>query len=163
MKLMEVEYTDRYGNKRTRRERMFDFPSFWDGDYYYVRGTGEVVHGRSYWCTKTNGLLPEKAYTFDDDGKMVNPPDPNPEPVEPTPTPEVKNGIVAENGSLYYYVDGKLYYAGLMYLDGYYYYVRGTGELVHGRSYWCTRTNDLLPEKAYTFDDLGRMIDPPTT
>lgn len=35
MKLEEVEYTDRNGNKRTRRERIFDFPSFWDYDYYY--------------------------------------------------------------------------------------------------------------------------------
>lgn len=35
MKLEQVEYTDRSGNKRTRRERIFDFPSFWDYDYYY--------------------------------------------------------------------------------------------------------------------------------
>lgn len=35
MKLEQVEYTDRNGNKRTRRERIFDFPSFWDYDYYY--------------------------------------------------------------------------------------------------------------------------------
>lgn len=35
MKLEEVEYTDRYGNKRTRRERILDFPNFWDGDYHY--------------------------------------------------------------------------------------------------------------------------------
>ena len=35
MKLEEVEYTDRYGNKRTRRERIFGFPRFWDSDYYF--------------------------------------------------------------------------------------------------------------------------------
>lgn len=35
MKLEEVEYTDRDGNKRTRRERIFGFPRFWDYDYYY--------------------------------------------------------------------------------------------------------------------------------
>ena len=35
MKLEEVEYTDRYGNKRKRRERIFGFPRFWDYDYYY--------------------------------------------------------------------------------------------------------------------------------
>lgn len=35
MKLEEVEYTDRNGNKRTRRERIFGFPRFWDYDYYY--------------------------------------------------------------------------------------------------------------------------------
>lgn len=35
MKLKEVSYTDRYGNIRTRRERILDFPRFWDYDYYY--------------------------------------------------------------------------------------------------------------------------------
>lgn len=35
MKLEEVEYIDRYGNKRKRRERIFGFPRFWDYDYYY--------------------------------------------------------------------------------------------------------------------------------
>ena len=129
-----------------------------DGNYYYVRTSGELVHGRSYWCTKTNGLLPEQSYTFDDDGRMIDPPEQEPEPTEP---PEVKNGIVAENGSLYYYVNGELSYAGLIYLDGYFYYVRSSGEVVHGQSYWCTKTNDLLPENGYDFDDLGRMIDPP--
>lgn len=35
MKLEEVQYTDRFGNTRTRRERILDFPRFWDYDYYY--------------------------------------------------------------------------------------------------------------------------------
>ena len=35
MKLEEVEYTDRYGNVRTRRERKLNFPNFWDYDKYY--------------------------------------------------------------------------------------------------------------------------------
>lgn len=35
MKLKEVSYTDRYGNVRTRRERVLDFPRFWDYDCYY--------------------------------------------------------------------------------------------------------------------------------
>lgn len=35
MKLKEVSYTDRYGNVRTRRERILDFPRFWDYDCYY--------------------------------------------------------------------------------------------------------------------------------
>ena len=35
MKLEEVVYTDRFGNQRTRRERILDFPRFWDYDYYY--------------------------------------------------------------------------------------------------------------------------------
>uniref|UniRef100_A0AAU8B813 Terminase n=1 Tax=Dulem virus 42 TaxID=3145760 RepID=A0AAU8B813_9CAUD len=42
MKLEEVEYTDRNGHIRTRRERIFDFPSFWDYDYYYFNAIEEA-------------------------------------------------------------------------------------------------------------------------
>ena len=134
-----------------------------DGDYYYVKtSTGEVVHGKSYWVTATNGLLPVGQYAFDETGKMIDPPavdpDPKPEP-DPEPKPEVKNGIVAENGSLYYYVDGVLTGAGLIRLDGDYYYVKTSNcEVVHGRSYWVTLTNGLLPAGLYTFGADGKMI-----
>ena len=131
-------------------------------DYYYVRtSTGEVVHGRSYWVTDINDLLPAGPYTFDTDGKMINPPvvDPNP---DPDPTPDVKDGIVAENGSLYYYENGVLTGAGLIQLNGDYYYVKTSNcEVVHGRSYWVTDTNGLLPAGPYTFGTDGKMINPP--
>lgn len=42
MKLQEVEYTDRFGDKRTRRERIFGFPRFWDYDYYYFNAIEEA-------------------------------------------------------------------------------------------------------------------------
>ena len=118
-----------------------------DGSYYYVRTNGEVVHGRSYWITKTNGLMGERSYQFAEDGKMINP------EIKDTS----KDGIVQEDGSLYYYRDGVRYYAGLIEIDGSYYYVRTSGEVVHGRNYWITKTNGLMPEKSYTFDDNGRM------
>ena len=118
-----------------------------DGSYYYVRTSGEVVHGRSYWITKTNGLMGERSYQFAGDGKMINP------EIKDTS----KDGIVQEDGSLYYYRDGVRYYAGLIEIDGSYYYVRTSGEVVHGRNYWITKTNGLMPEKSYTFDDNGRM------
>lgn len=35
MRLKEEEYTDRDGNIRKRRQRILEFPSFWDYDYYY--------------------------------------------------------------------------------------------------------------------------------
>ena len=118
-----------------------------DGSYYYVRTNGEVVHGRSYWITKTNGLMGERSYQFAEDGKMINP------EIKDTS----KDGIVQEDGSLYYYKDGVRYYAGLIEIDGSYYYVRTSGEVVHGRNYWITKTNGLMPEKSYAFDDNGRM------
>ena len=146
-----------------------------DGDYYYAKtSNGELVHGRTYWITVTNGLLPAGEYAFDETGKMIDPPavdpapDPEPEP-EPTPDPdpdpeepEVKNGIVEEDGSLYYYVDGLRTGVGLIQIDGNYYYAKtSNGELVHGRTYWITVTNGLLPAGEYAFDETGKMIDPP--
>ena len=130
-----------------------------NGDYYYVKtSTGEVVHGKSYWVTATNDLLPVGQYAFDENGKMIDPPAVDPDP-KPEPDPEVKNGIVAENGSLYYYVDGKLTGAGLIRLGGDYYYVKTSNcEVVHGRSYWVTLTNGLLPAGLYTFGADGKMI-----
>ena len=118
-----------------------------DGSYYYARtSSGAFVCGRSYWITKTNGLLDAGIYTFDDAGKIIFPEKP-------------KNGIVAENGSLYYYVDGVLTGAGLIQIDNDYYYVRtSTGEVVHGRSYWITVTNGLLPTGQYMFADNGKLI-----
>lgn len=35
MRLKEEEYTDREGNLRKRRQRILEFPGFWDYDYYY--------------------------------------------------------------------------------------------------------------------------------
>lgn len=144
-----------------------------DGDYYYFRtSTSTAVKGRSYWITVTNDLLPSGQYTFADDGKMVNPPATDPDPIDPDPTepdpdptePKVKNGIVAENGSLYYYVNDTLTGAGLIKIDNDYYYVRtSNGEVVHGRTYWVTATNDLLSSGQYMFADDGKMIDPPVT
>ena len=115
--------------------------------YYYIRSNGEVVHNRSYWITKHNGLLPEKAYQFDTDGRLIL-----------EEEQEKKNGIVSEDGSLYYYVDGTRTYAGLIEIDGYYYYAKTNGELVHNRNYWVTKTNGLMNEGAYAFDEQGRMV-----
>ena len=42
MRLDETEYTDRNGDTRKRRERIFDFPKFWDYDYYYFNAVEEA-------------------------------------------------------------------------------------------------------------------------
>ena len=138
-----------------------------DGAYYYARTSGEIVCGKSYGITKTNDLLPTATYTFGADGKMINPPVVEPEqpPVTPDPTPdpepEVKNGIVSEGGKLWWYVDGVKTYGGIILVDGAYYYARTSGEIVCGRDYGVTKTNDLLPTATYTFGADGKMINPP--
>ena len=128
-----------------------------DGNYYYVKTDGEGVHGKAYRITKTNGLLDADIYTFDDDGKLVGKtPSTTPEPVDPAE----KDGIVKENGSMYYYVNGVKTYAGLIVIDGSYYYVNSNCEVIHGRSYRISRTNGLMPAGTYDFDADGRMSVP---
>ncbi len=127
-----------------------------DGAYYYAATSGEIVHAaagqtRKYWISKTNGLVPEKSYVFDENGKMEVP-------------DESKTGIYSEDGSLYYYVKGVRTYGGVMKIDGAYYYAATSGEIVHAaagqtRKYWISKINDLLSEKSYTFDENGKILD----
>ena len=119
------------------------------GDYYYINSSCKAVTG-TYWVYKTNGLMAEGYYEFGDDGKMV---------IETNDT-EVdtnKNGLVEENGSLYYYVDGVLTYAGLIEIGGDYYYINSSCKAVTG-TYWVYKTNGLMAEGYYEFGDDGKMI-----
>ncbi|MDO4620849.1 MAG: hypothetical protein Q4B09_09550, partial [Lachnospiraceae bacterium] len=70
----------------------------------------------------------------------------------------VKNGIVSENGGLYYYVNDVRTPAGLIKIGEDYYYVRtSNSEVIHSRAYYITVTNGLLPAGRYQFDDDGKM------
>ena len=116
-------------------------------EYYYVKSDCSVVCGRSYYVTKSNGLMPSATYTFGADGKMV-----------------IKNGIYREtlgdgNEYLFYYVDNvRQVNTGLIQLDdGSYIYVRSGANLAVG-SYYVSKTNDLLPKGTYTFGEDGKMI-----
>jgi hypothetical protein len=113
-----------------------------DGDMYYVRCNGELVRGKTYWTTKTNGLKDYAGYYFDEDGKLHE-----------------RNGLIEENGGLYYYVNSKLYYAGLIEIDGNLYYIRSNGQAVTGRTYWTTKTNGLKEYAGYYFDETGKLCE----
>lgn len=115
-------------------------------DYYYVNSKCEVVRDCDYYITWTHDLLPQGKYHFDADGKLTG-------SVAP-----LKNGIYEEDGSLYFYRNGERAYAGLIQIDGDYYYVRSTCEVVHDRSYYVYWTHGLMPEGYYNFDSAGRMI-----
>ena len=117
------------------------------GEYYYVKSDCSVVCDRSYYVTKSNGLMPSATYTFDADGKMV-----------------IKNGIYREklgdgNEYLFYYVNNvRQVNTGLVQLDdGSYIYVRSGANLAVG-SYYVSKTNDLLPKGTYTFGEDGKMV-----
>ena len=120
-----------------------------DGYYYYVNSKCEVVHNCTYYVSWTHGLIPEGDYSFDAEGKMIDPPAPE----DPT-----KNGIVAEDGTLYYYVDGVKSYAGLIEIDGDYYYVNSSCKVVTTSHYWVNHTNGLMPAGFYDFGTDGKMI-----
>ena len=117
------------------------------GEYYYVKSDCSVVCDRSYYVTKSNGLMPSATYTFDADGKMV-----------------IKNGIYREklgdgNEYLFYYVNNvRQVNTGLVQLDdGSYIYVRSGANLAVG-SYYVSKTNNLLPKGTYTFGEDGKMV-----
>ena len=115
-------------------------------DYYYVNSKCEVVRDCDYYISWTHDLMPQGRYHFDTDGKLTG-------SVAP-----LKNGIYEEDGSLYFYRNGERAYAGLIQIDGDYYYVRSTCEVVHDRSYYVYWTHGLMPEGYYNFDSAGRMI-----
>ncbi len=112
----------------------------YEGDYYYVYWGGVIRTGKQYVGKSYCDLPAEKEYEFGEDGKM-------------------KQGFVTkEDGNLYYYKNGRLDELGLIYLDGYYYYVRGGGQVITNRTYYVTKTNGLSLKMDYTFDEYGRAI-----
>ncbi len=122
-----------------------DNGTVYENDWIYVRSNGQLATG-SYWTTKNeSGELKTQTYIFDETGAMV-----------------MTNGIVEENGNLYYYVNGvKQQCLGLIELEGKFYYIRTAGELVRGREYWITNVNDTgVVARNYHFDNDGVMQNP---
>ena len=73
-------------------------------------------------------------------------------------TPDLsKNGIVSEGGELYYYVNGVKTYAGLIEIDGDYYYVNSSCKVITNQRYWVNKTNGLLSAGFYNFGADGKM------
>ncbi len=120
-----------------------------EGNYYYIASTLKAVKSKEYYISKTNGLLTNGIYTFDENGIIVF----NSE----------KNGIVNENGTLYYYVNGeKQYDLGMIKIkvDGKtkYIYVRSGGQLAVG-SYYIYKGNGIVANwKTQEFDENGYWL-----
>ena len=125
-------------------------------NYYYIRSSLVAVRGQEYWVSNTNGLIAEGSYYFAPDGRMVV---------------DLGHG---DDGTLYtglrtdadgetrYYMNGVPTYAGLMLLNGDYYYFNSSKKAVRNCTYTVTKHNDLLPAGDYVFDADGKMVNPPT-
>ncbi len=112
-----------------------------DGDYYFAGGAkGELTVNEVKYVWNGNGLLPEAEYEFGPDGKMLQ-------------------GIVEKNGTLYYYKNGKGTMAGLINIDGDYYFAGGAkGELTVNEYKYVWKDNGLLPAREYHFGPDGKML-----
>ena len=119
-----------------------------NGNYYFVDVKGKVATGK-YYVWKTNGLLPANNYYFDESGKMLG--------VAVENDTVVAGEIVLVNGVPYYYENGRPTVAGLVEVDGYYYFADVGGKIVTTRSYvW--RGNGILPEDTYDFAKDGKLL-----
>ena len=67
--------------------------------------------------------------------------------------------IANENGTLYYYKDGKrTASAGLVKFNGDYYYIDGAAKAIVGRTVWVSKPNGFVEVGAYTFGEDGKMV-----
>ena len=61
MKIVQTKYTDRDGNVRTKRERILDFPRFWDYDWYYFNAIEKAeIEGKHMAVLKSR----QRGYSF---------------------------------------------------------------------------------------------------
>ena len=118
-----------------------------DDKYIYVRSSGELVVGTSHWVPANSLNIVSGMYEFDENGYMIN------------PVSTEKNGLVEEDGALYYYENGKRCYAGLIEIDGDMYYIRSNGQAAIGE-YYVTKVNDTGIAKGtkLIFDENGKMM-----
>lgn len=120
-----------------------------EGNYYYIASTLKAVKSGEYYISNTHGLLASGTYTFDDNGILVFGSD--------------KNGIVNENGVLYYYVDGvKQFDLGMIKIQvegkTKYIYIRSGGQLAIG-SYYIYKGNGIVANwTTQEFDENGYWI-----
>ena len=98
-----------------------------DGDdYRYFKRNGMVTSVETY-VAKTNDLLPAAKYTFDAEGKLMK-----------------LEGLHEDlNGNLCYYVDYVKNYAGLVEVDGSYYYLASDLKAVKNGTYSVPKTHGL--------------------
>ncbi len=119
-----------------------------DGYYYFAGDYGEIATG-DFYVWKGNGIVPEATYKFADDGKMLG--------VKVVDGVTVTGEIIEIDGKLYYYDTGRAKKAGIVIVDGYYYFAGDYGEIATG-SFYVWKGNGIVPDDTYRFADDGRML-----
>ncbi len=113
-----------------------------EGFYYYIRSDCSAVVNRSYYVTRTNGLVPVGTYDFDEAGRLIP-----------------KNGIYREGEYLFYYIDNvrQINLGLVMLARRRIIYVRSGGDLAVGY-YYVSKDNGLLPPGTYLFGEDGYLV-----
>ena len=115
---------------------------YWNGHYYLIDGGGYCATNKSAWVGNTNGLVTAGTYRFDSEAKMI-----------------MDTAVVNENGTIYYYLNGKrTANAGLVLYEGNYYHIGAGAKAATNETVSVTKTNGLMPTGTYTFDENGKMI-----
>ncbi|MBQ8766348.1 MAG: phosphodiester glycosidase family protein, partial [Clostridia bacterium] len=109
-------------------------------DYYYSYWGGVLRTDGKYYAGLSYCDLPEGNYMFGPDGKMLN-------------------GIVEQDGTLYYYKNGVTGTCGLIKIDNDYYYVYWGGVVKTNGRYYVDTTFCDLPVGNYSFGADGKMLD----
>ena len=126
-----------------------DGPEGNDPGYYYINSKCQLITDCTYWISKNNGYMSNQAYTFGVNGKMEQ---------VTNDSDELLEGFVEENGELYYYENGIKTYAGLILVDGNYYYVNSKCQVIRDCTYWISKNNGYMKNGSYTFDANGVMV-----
>ena len=118
------------------------------GDDYYIFNThsGKMYKGADMWVPANDYGIEGGMHHFNANGKMF--------------VPNLETGvrkIVAENGELYFTIDGVKMTGGLYELDGAYYYAQNNGELAVNCSAY-VGTELLAKDGWYGFDEEGKLL-----
>ncbi len=115
-----------------------------NGYFYYIGAGGAAAANGAFLVEETNGLIdPPGVYRFDGKGRML-----------------LDTAIVPDaDGALQYFHEGCLTVAaGLVLVDGGYYYIQGDGTAVVNTTLWVQTTNGYVEPGEYAFGPDGRLI-----
>lgn len=112
-----------------------------DGSYYYARtSSGEIVRGRTYYVSVTNGLpIQPGQYSFDAEGRMI------------------LNGFFQDGSSTYYYQDGVMAKGFTKIGEDYYFFNAGSGKLYKDIRLWVPVNEYGVEPGYYYFGVDGKM------